>query len=55
MKKYKVVKTYIIQAEDDIHLKAILLNGAVNSIERYRISQDIIKLRTAAVKKGWKP
>ncbi len=53
MKKYKVTKTYIIHAEDDIHLQAILRNGAVNAIERYRISQDIRKLPQRAVKKGW--
>ena len=55
MKRYKVTKTYIIQAEDDLHLQVILNNGAVNSIERYRIEQDIKPLRKRAQKKRWNP
>jgi len=53
MKKYKVIKTYIILAEDDIHLHAILRTGEMNPIERYRSSQDIIRLARRAKKKGW--
>ncbi len=55
MKRYKVTKTYIIQAENDLHLQVILNNLALNYIERYCIAQDIKPLRNRAQKKRWNP
>ena len=53
MKRYKVVKTYMLEAEDDIHLHAILRTGELNPIERYRSGQDITRLPRRVKKKGW--
>jgi hypothetical protein len=55
MKRYKVIKTYIIQAQDELHLHAILRAGEMNAMEQYRKEQEIKLLPKRVQKKRWNP
>ena len=55
MRKYKVTKTYLIHAQDELQLHAILRTGEMNAIEQYRTEQEIKLIPKRTTKKRWNP